>query len=219
MSQGIFLPLGLVLASYVLGATPTSYWVGKGVRGIDLRTRGSGNLGATNVFRVLGARWAAPVMFVDVAKGWIPVALFPLLLAADPASPAQAAGGSPEAWAMVFGAAAILGHVFSFWVGFRGGKGVATSAGVFLGLAPLAVLAAFGVWALVLLTTRYVSLASILAALALPPLVLALPHRGGAAIPLFTVALAAFVIWAHRANVRRLLRGEESRFGRGRSVT
>lgn len=128
------------------------------------------------------------------------------------------AEGSVATWAILFGALAIAGHVFSFWVGFRGGKGVATSAGVFLGLAPWAVLAAFGVWALVLALTRYVSLASILAALVLPVFVVVLPHRGGAFIPFFTVALAAFVIWAHRANIRRLLRGEESRMGRGRPV-
>ena len=216
MNEGLFLPLGLGLASYVVGATPTSYWVGKGIHGIDLRTKGSGNLGATNVFRVLGARWAAPVMAVDVAKGWFPVAFFPLLLAGDPASGATMAEASVAAWAILFGALAIAGHVFSFWVGFRGGKGVATSAGVFLGLAPWAVLAAFCVWALVLALTRYVSLASILAALVLPVFVLVLPHRGGAFIPFFTVALAAFVIWAHRANIRRLLGGEESRMGRGR---
>lgn len=218
MNEGLFLALGLALASYVVGATPTSYWVGKGIHGIDLRTRGSGNLGATNVFRVLGARWAAPVMAVDVAKGWFPVAFFPLLLAGDPASASPAIGGSAEGWALVFGASAILGHVFSFWVGFRGGKGVATSAGVFLGIAPWAVLAALGIWALVVALTRYVSLASILAALALPPLVIVLPHRGGTFLPVFALALAAFVIWAHRANIHRLRRGEESRMGRGRAA-
>jgi acyl phosphate:glycerol-3-phosphate acyltransferase len=217
MNEGLLLALGLVLASYIVGATPTSYWVGKGIHGIDLRTRGSGNLGATNVFRVLGAWWAAPVMAVDVAKGWLPVAFFPLLLAGDSASASAtaAAGMSADAWALVFGASAIVGHVFSFWVGFRGGKGVATSAGVFLGLAPWAVLVALGLWALVVALTRYVSLASILAALALPPLVMALPHRGGTALPVFAVALAAFVIWAHRSNIQRLRRGEERRMGRG----
>ncbi|CAN5623652.1 glycerol-3-phosphate 1-O-acyltransferase PlsY [soil metagenome] len=203
MTGGFFLPLLLVVASYLVGATPTSYWVGRGFHGVDLRTQGSGNLGATNVFRVLGWRWALPVVVVDILKGWAPVALFPLLLA-----------GGVEVWALAFGAAAILGHMYSFWVGFRGGKGVATSAGVFLGLAPLAVLAAFVVWSAAVVLTRYVSLGSVLAALVLPVAVISLPHRGGAILPFFASALAIFVIWAHRANVQRLLRGEENRIGR-----
>lgn len=210
----------LLLAAYLLGATPTSYWVGKGVHGIDLRTQGSGNLGATNAFRVLGWRSALPVMLVDVAKGWVPVALFPGVLASllTAGESGMLSGGGdrflePAAWAPAFGAAAILGHVFSFWVGFRGGKGVATSAGVFLALAPLPLLVAFLVWIGAVGLTRFVSLGSILAALALPVAVFALPHRGGSGVLIFTTALAAFVIWAHRANVRRLLRGEESRIG------
>jgi len=207
MTGGVFLPLLLVLASYLVGATPTSYWVGRGFHGVDLRTRGSGNLGATNVFRVLGWRWALPVVFVDILKGWLPVAVFPLLLAGGGA-------GGIEAWALAFGAAAILGHMYSFWVGFRGGKGVATSAGVFLGLAPWAVLAAFVVWSVAVVLTRYVSLGSVLAALVLPLAVVSLPHRGGAILPFFASALALFVIWAHRANVQRLMRGEENRIGR-----
>jgi acyl phosphate:glycerol-3-phosphate acyltransferase len=197
------LPLLLVVAAYVLGATPTSLWVGRAVFGVDLRREGSGNLGATNVFRVLGWKPALPVVLADVAKGWIPVALFPL------ATPGVAPG-----WLLAWGGAAIIGHVFSFWAGFRGGKGIATSAGVFIALAPWAALAGFVVWLLVVLTTRYVSLGSLLAALILPVAVAVTPHQGGAATLWFTLVLATFVIWAHRANIRRLLRGEENRFGR-----
>lgn len=195
------IPLFLAL-SYVLGATPTGYWVGKAFYGVDLRRQGSGNLGATNAFRILGARAAVPVVLVDMAKGWIPVGVF-----------AQAAGVG-FAWTLGFGAAAIFGHMFSFWVGFRGGKGVATSAGVFLGLAPLAVLVAFGIWALLTFSTGYVSLGSIVSAVALPPLIAVTPHRGGHGLTMFATALALFVVWAHRANIRRLLRGEENRFRR-----
>lgn len=202
------LPLALSLAAYGLGATPTSYWVGKRFHGVDLRKVGSGNLGATNTFRALGWKAALPVMFVDVFKGWIPVALFPGWL------PDEAAFG----WVLAFAGAAILGHVFSFWVGFRGGKGVATSAGAFLGLAPLAVLLAFGVWLLALGVTRFVSLASILAALTLGIAIFWTPHVGGAAVEWFSVALAVFVIWAHRANIGRLMRGEENRMGRSRKT-
>lgn len=196
-------PLLLTGLSYLVGATPTALWVGKGIHGTDLRRVGSGNLGATNAFRVLGWKAAVPVIVVDVAKGWIPVALFPLL------APAH-----PEGWVLMFGAAAILGHVFSFWIGFRGGKGVATSAGVFLALAPWAVLVGLAVWGAAVLTTRYVSLGSILAAVVLPGAVLLTPSRGGEGAVWFAVALALFVLWAHRENLRRLLRGEEHRMGR-----
>jgi glycerol-3-phosphate acyltransferase PlsY len=192
----------LLALSYLLGATPTSYWVGRTFHGIDLREHGSGNLGATNALRVMGWRWAAPVMIVDVAKGFVPVWFFP-----------GWAGGS-FAWTLAFGAAAIVGHVFSVWVGFKGGKGVATSGGVFLALAPMAALGALGVWILVTFASRMVSVGSISAAVSLPILVWLLPDRGGTALLGFTTALAVFVIWAHRANVRRVIRGTESRIGR-----
>ncbi len=216
----VILLAALLLASYVVGATPTSYWVGKGVFGVDLRERGSGNLGATNVHRVLGWKAAVPVMAVDIFKGWLPVAWFPVLLAGvassgTPGAPGAGLTADPWAWAPAFGALAIVGHVYSFWVGFRGGKGVATSAGVFLALAPLAVLAGFAVWLVTVVITRYVSLGSVLAAVTLPVAVVLLPHRGGSLVVGFTVALAAFVIWAHRSNLGRLRRGEESRIGRG----
>lgn len=197
------IPLALVLLSYLLGSIPTSFWVGKAVYRIDLRKEGSGNLGATNAFRVLGPKAALPVVLVDVAKGFVPVWLFPRVIL------------SAGYWALAFGAAAILGHVFSAWVRFKGGKGVATSAGVFLGLAPWAVLAGFVVWAGTVFATRIVSLGSVLAALTIPVAVWFLPNQGGRPLFWFTVALAAFVTWAHRANIGRLLRGEEHRFGRG----
>ena len=192
----------LLALSYLLGATPTSYWVGKAFHRVDLREHGSGNLGATNTFRVLGWQSALPVMVVDVGKGFVPVWFFPPLV-----------GGS-FGWTLAFGAAAVVGHMFSLWVGFRGGKGVATSAGVFLGLAPWAVLGALGVWLVTVSTSRMVSLASIAAAAALPVFVLFLPHRGGVGLVIFTMALALTVIGAHRSNIRRIVHGEESRFGR-----
>lgn len=197
------LPLLLTLGAYVLGATPTSLWVGKGLFGVDLREKGSGNLGATNTLRVLGWKPALPVVLIDVAKGWVPVTFFPLL-----------APGLGDGWLLAFGGAAILGHVFSFWARFRGGKGIATSAGVFVALAPWALLVGLGIWIVLVASTRYVSLGSIGAALALPVAVGLTPHAGGDATLWFSVGLAAFVIWAHRANIGRLIRGEENRFGR-----
>lgn len=196
-------PFLLAVAAYLLGSIPTSYWVGRGIYGVDLRREGSGNLGATNTYRLLGVKAALPVLVVDVLKGWIPVSLFPLALDI----------GAAEGWILVFGAAAILGHVFSFWVVFRGGKGVATSTGVFLGLAPWALAMGLGVWIVTVAATRFVSLGSILAAVFLPLAVAFTPHRGGSMALPFTVALAGFVIWAHRGNIRRLLKGEESRIG------
>jgi glycerol-3-phosphate acyltransferase PlsY len=147
-------------------------------------------------------------MALDVLKGWVPVALFPRL-----------APDAPFAWTLAFGAFAILGHVFSFWLGFRGGKGVATSAGVFLALAPLALVLALVVWVVAVLSTGYVSLGSILAAVALPLAVWAIGHPAGASLPLFTAGLGAFVIWAHRSNIVRLIRGEEASFRHRRGTS
>lgn len=192
--------------SYVLGATPTSFWVGRIFHGLDLREHGSGNLGATNALRVLGWKSALPVVVVDVVKGFIPVRLF-----------ADLAGVGFE-WTLGFGVAAIFGHIFSFWVGFKGGKGMATSAGVFLGLAPWAVLGGFILWCGLTFSTGYVSLGSISAAFALPILIASTPHQGGAMLVWFSSALAAFIVWAHRSNIRRLARGEEHRLGKTKTA-
>jgi acyl phosphate:glycerol-3-phosphate acyltransferase len=194
-------PWLLVAASYLLGAIPSSYVVGRAVRGIDLREHGSGNLGATNTFRVLGWRLSLPVLAYDIFKGWAPVALFPLV------------DGSPAWWwALAYGVAAVLGHVFSLFVGFRGGKGVATGAGVFLALAPPAAVLALLVWGGLVWATRIVSVGSIAAALVIPPAVLV--TQGVGPVLWLSVGLALFVIVAHRANIARLVRGEEQRFGR-----
>jgi glycerol-3-phosphate acyltransferase PlsY len=194
--------IGLGVA-YLLGSIPTALIAGKAFKGIDLRDHGSGNLGATNAYRVLGAKVAALVMIVDVAKGVLP----PLLL------PGWANVAASGLWAILFGAAAIVGHIRPvFLLGKPGGKGVATSTGVFFALAWQATLGAFGVWALVLFATGYVSLASLVSALTLTLTLLILQG----ATPLFITAaiVTAFVFWSHRANIGRLLRGEEYRFGR-----
>jgi glycerol-3-phosphate acyltransferase PlsY len=197
-----------LLAAYVLGAIPAAYIAGRVVKGIDLRRHGSGNLGATNVYRVLGAKVAVAVLLFDAAKGALPVALLPGLLLP---------GAAPERrllWAIAYGVAAIAGHVrsvFLLWKG--GGKGVATAAGVFAALAPVPALVAVAVWALVLWASGYVSLASLGAAAVLP---VAVGAMLGPLSPLFFVALlvGTFVYWTHRANIGRLRRGEEHRFGR-----
>jgi glycerol-3-phosphate acyltransferase PlsY len=191
------------MSSYLLGAIPTSFLVGRVFRGIDMREHGSRNLGATNLYRTMGWKYAVPVGLFDMAKGAVPVAVF------GPMVPSIAL------FPVYCGVAAVLGHVFSVFVGFKGGKGVATAAGVVLGLAPLALLAVAIVWAVVVKTTGYVSLGSVIAA-SLFPLAAAMlhPHRPE---PLwFDILLAAFLILKHRSNIQRLMKGTENRFGTGR---
>ena len=184
-----------LLAAYLLGATPTSYIAGKLGRGIDLREHGSKNLGATNVYRILGWKYAIPVALFDIAKGAVPVLVF-----------------SHPAWLSVaVGGAAVLGHMFSPYVSFKGGKGVATAAGMFLALAPIAVLIAIPVWAICLWLTGYVSLSSIIAVLSVP-LSVALFQPHSPYIFWASVALVALISFAHRRNIGRLLNGTENRF-------
>jgi len=186
-----------MLGSYLLGATPTSYIAGKLGRGIDLREHGSKNLGATNVYRILGWRYAIPVALFDIAKGAIPVLLAP---------------STPHPWLpLAAGGAAVLGHMFSPYVSFKGGKGVATAAGMFLALAPLAVLIAIAVWGACLWLTGYVSLSSIIAVLSVP-LTVALLQPGDSYVFWASVVLVILIVFAHRRNISRLVAGTENRF-------
>ena len=191
-----------LFASYLLGAIPTSYLVARLFRGIDLRDHGSRNLGATNLYRVLGWRFAIPVALFDAAKGFIPAALF-----APRASSAQLFG-------LVCGMMAVLGHAYSVFVRFKGGKGVATAAGVMLALTPLALGASFAVWVVVVALTGYVSLGSIASAAVFPVAVQLLDPPDQPAILWLDVGVALGIIWLHRANIGRLLKGTENRFGR-----
>jgi len=185
------------VAAYLLGATPTSYIAGRLGRGIDLREHGSKNLGATNVYRILGWKYAIPVALVDIAKGAIPVLFAP---------------STPYPWLpLAAGGAAVLGHMFSPYVRFKGGKGVATAAGMFLALAPLAVLIAIAVWVACLWLTGYVSLSSIIGVLSVP-LTVALLQPGASYVFWASVALVVLIIFAHRRNIARLIAGTESRF-------
>lgn len=190
-----------LVASYLVGAIPNSYLAGKLFKGIDLREHGSGNLGATNVWRTLGPKFAIPVGILDSAKGAIPV-LFIAPLASD-----------AKLFALACGIMAVLGHVFSIFVGFKGGKGVATAAGVMLGLTPLAVLVTTAVWLVILWTTGYSSLGSIVAA-AILPLAAWLLHPADRDLVWMQALVALAIIWFHRSNIRRLLAGTESRFGK-----
>jgi len=197
-----------IVGSYLLGSIPAAYIAGK-TRGVDLRKHGSGNLGATNVIRVLGTKIGLAVFAFDMAKGALPVLLFPKWVPiAD--MPMQ----DPVIFGIICGVAAIIGHVRPIYLKFgKGGKGVATSAGVFLALAPLQTLATLCVFGAVLLASGFVSLGSLVSAVTLPVLLAA---TVGLASPLFpiSVLVAAFVFWTHRANIVRLRNGEEHRFGK-----
>jgi glycerol-3-phosphate acyltransferase PlsY len=189
------------IASYLLGAVPTSFIVARRVKGIDLRRTGSGSLGATNLFRVLGWKYAVPVGVFDALKGATPVAIFGPLV------------HFTTTGTLLLGITAVVGHVFSVFVNFRGGKGVATSAGVILGFAPGAFGVTFAVWGAILTLSGYVSLASIAAALVLPAAIwLVQPSRRETV--LWFAGLAVVVIWMHRANIKRLMNGTEHRFRR-----
>jgi glycerol-3-phosphate acyltransferase PlsY len=206
VSGGVLAVVGLV-AAYLLGSVPAAYLAGR-ARGVDLREHGSGHLGATNALRVHGWKIGLPVVLFDALKGIVPAYYFWRWF------------GTHPHWAMAYGLAAIVGHVkpiFLLRSGGGGGKGVATAAGVFLGLAPVPTLVALAAFSAVLALTGYVSLGSLTAAVAL---VVAMAATIGVRAPVFALGavVAAFVFWSHRANIGRLRRGEESRIGRKRAV-
>ena len=195
-------PIVGVIISYLAGSIPSAYIAGR-LRGIDLRKHGSGNLGATNVVRVLGAKTGAVVFIADLLKGFLPVYFLPMYTETL----------RPELWALVYGIAAIVGHVkpiFLLWKG--GGKGVATASGVFLALAPIPMLVAEVVWIATFYFTRYVSLASLLGAAVLPIAILAWYRNPQSTVFVASVIIAVFVFWTHRSNIGRLRRGQEHRF-------
>lgn len=185
--------------AYLLGALPFGLLVAK-ARGVDIRSQGSCNIGATNVFRCVGKGWGILTFMLDALKGYVPAFFFPMIGDLDPG------------YGVLFGLAAIIGHTFPVYLKFKGGKGVATSAGMLLGVAPLAVGIAFIFWVLAMVVTRYVSLASIIAAVAV--VVVVWIHGGyGLVVNLAVTLMSGLVIWLHRANIKRLLNGTENRFG------
>lgn len=203
----------VAIAAYLLGSIPTGYLAGR-AKGIDIRTVGSGNMGAANVFRTLGKTAGVIVMVVDGLKGYVAcmwlVALFvPTIYGA--------AGrvinvDQLEHTQIVAGISAVLGHNFTCWLKFKGGKGIATSAGVYFALAPLAVSVALGAWIVVFVLSRYVSVASIAAAVALPATVWLTPNS--LTLRLVTTALGLLAIAKHKGNIERLFNGTERQFGK-----
>jgi glycerol-3-phosphate acyltransferase PlsY len=199
------MPALALLLAFLAGSFPTALLMGR-AKGIDLRRQGSGNIGATNAFRVLGKAWGIACLLMDAAKGLAPATL----LAGDAWLPGALA---PKTWMLIVGLAAIAGHMFSPWVGFKGGKGVATSLGVFLAIAPAALGVCLALGILIIATTGYVSLASIVGAALLPILIFAFapPDDRPWTVIVIAASLGVFVIWKHRANIRRLMGGSENR--------
>jgi acyl phosphate:glycerol-3-phosphate acyltransferase len=204
----------IVIVSYLIGSIPSGYLAAKS-QGIDIRQHGSKNIGATNVLRVMGKKWGYLVFFCDGFKGFLAVRLGIFL---------GSFGGIESSIAGVVAAiACILGHNYTFWLGFKGGKGIATSGGVVLALFPwFIVLTVAVVWVVVFYLSKYVSLASICAAISLPvSLVLVSPWTGGSrsfwVLILFAILAAGLAVWRHRTNITRLLNGTESRFGKKKS--
>ena len=199
----IFLQWWPALLAYFIGATPFGFLAGKS-RGIDIRDHGSGNIGATNVLRTLGKPIGITVLILDVLKGMLPV--FIAMWA-----------GKDSLVQIATAVAAILGHNYTFWLGFKGGKGIATTGGALLPIMPIAILSAIVLWIVALKLTRYVSVASIVAALTIPT-VLAIRSLISSEWNIPVICLGLFVcvlaIWKHRGNIARLRRGEENRFGK-----
>jgi len=195
------------LISFLAGSFPSGFVIGKLVKGIDIRQHGSGNVGATNVFRVVGKRWGGLVLFLDALKGWLSVTVIAsLFLSGEPSF-------SGLLWRLVAGFAAIAGHNWTPFLAFKGGKGVATSLGVALGLFPKAASCALASWALVLALSGYVSLASILAAFSFPAWMF-LFYRAAAGAPILfglSILLALLILYTHRSNLGRLWAGKEHR--------
>lgn len=201
------LSLFFLIGAYLLGSIPFGKIIAACVAHIDVTQRGSRNIGATNVARQLGVKWGLVTLLLDSLKGFVPTVLYPRI--------APGAGSGAELWLAAVGLCALFGHQFSIFLGFRGGKGVATALGVFLGLAPLACLGGAVLFALTVYKWDYVSLGSLVAAAAMPLLMAAL----GVPMPLVgaSAAAALLIFFRHKNNIHRLIKGEERKW-RGNSA-
>ncbi len=195
-----------LILSYLAGSIPSAVWAGKLFHGIDIREHGSGNAGATNTIRILGWKTGIPVLIFDLAKGWLATSL-PLFFKAAPEGSSQM-----MTLQIACGIAAITGHVFPVFAGFRGGKGVATTSGVLLSLHPFLTLTCAGIFLVVLLISRYVSLSSIIAGIMFPVLLMTVFHTPSLLFRIFSIVIALALLVTHRKNIGRLFRGEEKKF-------
>ncbi|WP_276499802.1 glycerol-3-phosphate 1-O-acyltransferase PlsY [Pontibacter litorisediminis] len=198
----------LALVAYLIGSMCTAVWIGKAYYGIDIRQHGSGNSGATNTFRVLGKRPGTIVMLLDIFKGWVATSLAGLLLIFNAIEPENLI-----VYQLVFGAIGVLGHIFPVYEKFKGGKGVATLLGMMLAIEPVVALMCIAIFVIVLFASKYVSLGSMIAALAFPMLLLLVPrfHPENPILIIFGFILFAVVVLTHRKNINRLIAGQESK--------
>ncbi len=196
----------LIILAYLMGSIPTSVWIGKWFYKVDVRTKGSGNAGATNTIRVLGWKAGIPVLLFDVFKGWFAVYMANFILSD------VYTGDQFINIKIALALAAVIGHIFPVYVGFKGGKGVATLLGVGIALFSYSVLVAVGVFAVVLLITRIVSISSIIASILFPFIVVFIFNVNNLSLIIMSVAVAVFIPLTHLKNIKRLIKGEESRF-------
>jgi glycerol-3-phosphate acyltransferase PlsY len=206
-----FLALAVCFLGYLFGSFPAGYFAGR-IAGVDVRAEGSGNIGATNVLRVLGKPWGYTVFFIDAFKGLAAVRIAFFL-----AEHLAFARSSSVYFAILAAVMVVVGHTFPVWLGFKGGKGVATSVGAIFGLMPVVAITIFLIWAIVFEITRYVSVASIIAASSCPVVVVLLLRWKmieGTGLLYFAILMAIFIVWQHRSNFSRLLKGTEQRFTR-----
>jgi glycerol-3-phosphate acyltransferase PlsY len=206
--MNVLLIVATTLFAYLLGSIPTAVWYGEGFFGLDIRKYGSGNAGATNTFRVLGKRAGTVVMLIDVLKGYTATILSSLLWYFDVI-------GTHEilTFKLVFGLVAVIGHCFPIWADFKGGKGVASLLGMVLAIHPEVAAVCIGIFLVVVIASQYVSLGSMMAALAFPVLLLlrAFGQKEHPLLIVFGVVVFLFVVLTHQKNITRLLNGEESR--------
>lgn len=194
-----------VVATYLLGSVPSSVWVGKYFYGVDVRDHGSKNAGATNTFRVLGKKAGIPVLFFDILKGWLAVKL------ANFAAAETITETGYKDLQLVLGLAAVIGHIFPVYVGFRGGKGIATLLGVLVALKPDAALMCVAIFMLVFLTTHFVSLSSMIAAIGFPVIIIGVQNSTIPSLIVFSIVVAVLVLVTHQKNIERLVNQTESK--------
>ena len=189
-----------ILLAYLIGALPCSVWIGKKFYNTDVREHGSGNAGATNTFRVLGKKAGTIVLILDILKAWIAVSLLSTL-----------AGNTNVEFHLALGLVAVLGHIFPIYIGFRGGKGIASLLGVIIAIHPAAALIAIGFFLITLLITKYVSLSSIISGCVFPVLIYYYFEESNYSLIIFSIMVAVLVVFTHKKNIDRLFKNEESK--------
>ncbi|MFA7627284.1 MAG: glycerol-3-phosphate 1-O-acyltransferase PlsY [Candidatus Kapaibacterium sp.] len=216
----VFKIFSIVILSYLVGSIPTAVWVSKRFFGFDIRTKGSGNMGSTNAFRTLGWKWGLFVQLVDLLKGYAAVVFIAGYIGEGLIFPNATMFEHITLLKILAGISAVVGHIWSVFAGFKGGKGVNTAAGMLIGLAPYDVLIAFSLFALTVIFSGYISLGSIMAAFSIPSSMIVRYNIFGADIPgysiliYFAIGLMVLVLYTHRANIKRLLEGSENKFTR-----